>query len=206
MCVGIGDFPITRLVSYTFVVRGIIWNWLWGPELYWCVMPNMIWFNEIALLIKGVKGYLIWVITTRVFPHSHDCGQRVVNACVYRAICLRIKSVLAQFLLGSDLATPWLVVALHHTSNMKTPLQGNYKTLWWDKILDFTTGCFGKSVLCVVLLSCPRDFFHWPVWLNTRRSNLLTITFWKPQVSYTTTESCYTELFTIFTHFHALLI
>ena len=29
----------------------------------------------------------------------------------------------------------------------------------------------GKSVLCVVLLLCPRDFRHWPVWLQTLRDD-----------------------------------
>ena len=133
MCVGIGDFPVTRPVPYTSVVKGISWNWRWGTELYWCVIPNRIWFSEIVLLIKGTwgggggglvwvmggwvgGGGVVWVITTRVFPHRHDCGQWVVSPRVYKPVHLRIKSVLS-----SDLATPslvslhiCLVVALHH--------------------------------------------------------------------------------------------
>ena len=34
------------------------------------------------------------------------------------------------------------------------------------------TEALGKSMLCVVLLLCSHDFRHWPVWLDTTRSNL----------------------------------
>ena len=86
---------------------------------------NRIWFNEIVLLIKG---NLVWVITTSVFPHSHDCGQCVVSSSVYKPVHLRIKSV--QFLLIIGLVTPWLdslhtclvVTPAPHLSNMKTRL------------------------------------------------------------------------------------
>ena len=47
----------------------------------------------------------------------------------------------------------------------------------WNRGVKWNTGCLGKQVLCVVLLLCQRDFRHWPVWLDTTRSNLETITF-----------------------------
>ena len=128
VCVGIGDFPITRLVSYTFVVKGSSWNWLLGPELYWCVIQTGSGLMRLYSWSKGLKGNLVWVITTSVFPHSHDCGQCVVSSSVYKPVHLRIKSV--QFLLIIGLVTPWLdslqtclvVTPAPHLSSMKTQL------------------------------------------------------------------------------------
>ena len=108
--------------------KGNSWNWLLGPKLYWCVIQTGSGLMRLYSWSKGLKGNLVWVITTSVFPHSHDCGQCVVSSSVYKPVHLRIMAV--QFLLIIGLVTPWLdslhtclvVTPAPHLSNMKTRL------------------------------------------------------------------------------------
>ena len=119
-------FPGPHFGSWT--IKGSFWNWLLGPELYWCVIQPGSGLMRLYSWSKGLKGNLVWVITTSVFPHSHDCGQCVVSSSVYKPVHLRIKWV--QFLLIIGLVTPWLdslhtclvVTPAPHLSSMKTQL------------------------------------------------------------------------------------